>query len=125
VAWGARCLNADCSETRWERIDGYKTKLGVWNANAQRCDLTHLFYAQGHHYKTLNIDTIASVQDGAQTQRKRARVVMRAEKDNGRCFSGSAGTSAPPVRTASQPDVTYEPQTTRRTPSTAKPGSRP
>lgn len=110
VAWGARCMNADCSDTEWEKIgSGFQSKKGVWSANSNRCVLEHQFSNGEHRYKTLNIDVIATVQEGSQTVRKRAKATIRAEKGNGKCFSASA---EPSVRADDGVDATYQPRTT-------------
>jgi hypothetical protein len=87
VAWGARCLNADCSNTQWEKIGVPLSKQGVWSANQGRCYLEHQFLNNQNHYKTLNIDTIALLQEGTQAVRKRAHALIHAEIGNGQCFS--------------------------------------
>lgn len=111
VAWGARCMNDDCTTTQWEKIgNGFQSKKGVWSANSNRCVLEHQFSNSQNHYKTLNIDVIATLQEGGQAVRKRAKATIRAEKGNGKCFSATAEPRVPPVRAASEVGATYTPQ---------------
>lgn len=114
VAWGARCLNDDCSSTQWERIGTPLSKKGTWSNNQNRCFLEHQFIDTQHRYKTLNIDVIASLQEGSQAVRKRARASIRAEKGNGKCFSTSQPARQTPLQPASQATGTYTPQTQQR-----------
>ena len=111
VAWGARCLNDACSNTQWEKIGAPSSKKGTWSANQNKCVLEHQFIDIDHHYKTLNIDVIATLQEGSQAVRKRARASIRAEKGNGKCFSASQQARQTPVQAASQAGATYTPQT--------------
>jgi hypothetical protein len=111
VAWGARCMNADCSTTQWEKIgNGFQSKKGVWSTNSNRCVLEHYFSNGQHHYKTLNIDVIATLQEGSQTVRKRAKATIRAEKGNGKCFSTDVQAREPSVRAADKAGATHQPR---------------
>jgi hypothetical protein len=111
VAWGARCLNDACTSTQWEKLGGPASKQGTWGANQSRCYLEHQFGNGEHHYKTLNIDIIASLQEGSQTVRKRAHAVIRAERGNGKCASTTQGPPPPPpVQAASTAGATYQPR---------------
>ncbi len=114
VAWGARCLNDDCSSTQWERIGTPLSKKGTWSNNQNRCFLEHQFIDIEHRYKVLNIDVIASLQEGSQTVRKRAHAFIRAEKGNGKCFSASQPARQTPLQPASQATGTYTPHTQKR-----------
>ncbi len=109
VAWGARCLNADCSNTNWERIGTPQSKAGTWSANQDRCLLSMQFSDGSQHYKTLNIDVIASLGGGAQPARKRVHGSIRAEKGNGKCASTSAQGATPQVQAASQVPTPVQP----------------
>ncbi|MET0332721.1 MAG: hypothetical protein ABW190_00500 [Rhizobacter sp.] len=109
VAWGARCTNASCSETVWEKIDGFKSKKGVWSVNSNRCALEHQFSNGQNHYKTLNIDVIASYQENGQHVRKRAKAAIRAERGNGKCASASVNAREPMQQAASQVGATHQP----------------
>jgi len=110
VAWGARCLNDACTSTQWEKLGGPSSKQGAWGANQGRCYLEHQFGNGEHHYKTLNIDVIASLQEGSQTVRKRAYAVIRGERGNGKCASASQSPQQPPVQAASTAGATYQPR---------------
>lgn len=110
VAWGVRCLNDDCSNTQWERIGTPLSKQGTWGSQ-DRCHLEHQFIDIQHRYKVLNIDVIASLQEGGQTVRKRAHAFIRAEKGNGKCFSASQPARQTPLQPASQATGTYTPHT--------------
>jgi hypothetical protein len=111
VAWGARCLNDACSSTQWEKIDVPLSKAGTWSTNQGRCVLEHQFIDIQHHYKTLNIDVIASYQEGAQSVRKRAHASIHVEKGNGKCASASQGPPPPPpAQAASQIGVSVQPR---------------
>lgn len=110
VAWGARCLNADCSSTQWETIGVPLSKKGIWGTNQPRCFLEHQFLNHQNHYKTLNIDVIASLQEGSQTVRKRAHARIRAESGNGKCFSATQEPRIPPAQAASTVGATQQPR---------------
>lgn len=109
VAWGSRCLNDDCSSVRWERIGTPRAKNGSWSGQG-RCNLEHSFVDVQHRYKVLNIDVIATLQEGSQTVRKRARASIRAERGNGKCYSTTQPASRTPVQAASQAGATHAPQ---------------
>jgi len=111
VAWGVRCLNDACSSTQWERIGTPLSKQGTWGANSNKCFLEHQFIDIQHRYTVLNIDVIASLQEGSQSVRKRAHAFIRAEKGNGKCLSASQPARQTPVQAASQATGTYTPQT--------------
>lgn len=113
VAWGVRCLNDDCSSTQWERIGNPLSKKGTWGNNQNRCYLEHQFIDIQHRYTVLNIDVIASLQEGSQSVRKRAKASIRAERGNGKCFSTTQPARQTPVQAASQAGGTYTPQTRR------------
>jgi hypothetical protein len=102
VAWGARCLDEGCSSTQWERIGTPLSKKGTWGSNQNRCYLEHQFMDGEHHYKVLNIDVIATLQDGGQAVRKRAHAVIRAERGNGKCVSVDQPARQTPLQPASQ-----------------------
>lgn len=126
VAWGARCMNADCSSTQWEKIGaGFQSKKGVWSTNSNRCFLEHQFSNGENHYKTLNIDVIATLQEGSQAVRKRAKATIRAEKGNGKCFSTTAEPHVPPLHAASQAGATYQPHTMPAVGPSARAASKP
>jgi hypothetical protein len=114
VAWGVRCLNDDCSSTQWERIGTPLSKKGTWYSNQNRCALEHQFIDVQHRYTVLNIDAIASLQEGGQSVRKRAHAFIRAERGNGKCFSASQPARQTPLQPASQATGTYTPQSQKR-----------
>lgn len=53
--------------------------------------------------------TIASLQEGGQSVRKRARAFIRAEKGNGKCFSTSQPARQTPLQPAGQASGTWTP----------------
>ena len=111
VAWGERCTNADCTTFAWEKIGVPLSKHGTWGANSNRCHLEHQFINIQNHYRTLKVDVIASLQEGSQAVRKRARGDIRAERGNGKCFSTTQQPRQPPAQAASTATGTYTPHT--------------
>ncbi len=111
VAWGERCTNADCTSFAWEKIGVPLSKKGTWGANGNRCYLEHQFSNGQNHYRTLKVDVIASLQEGSQAVRKRARGAIRAEGGNGKCFSTTQQPRQPPAQAASTATGTYTPHT--------------
>ncbi len=110
VAWGARCLNDACSDTQWEKIGTPRSKAGTWSTNQGRCVLSHQFSNGDKHYKTLSVDIIASLKEGAQTVRKRAHAVIRAERGNAKCANTTLEARPAPAQAASTAGATYQPR---------------
>ncbi|GAB4555320.1 MAG: hypothetical protein Tsb007_12270 [Rhizobacter sp.] len=111
VAWGERCTNADCTTFAWEKIGVPLSKKGTWGANSNRCHLEHQFINIQNHYRTLKVDVIASLQEGSQAVRKRARGDIRAERGNGKCINATQQPRGAPAQAASTATGTYTPQT--------------
>jgi len=91
-AWGERCVDDACKKTAWELIEkGPKQRDGKWDPAINACLLDVRFTSEGVKYRTLNLDTIATVVENGQIIRKRAKGTILAElKRDGPCLSGEA-----------------------------------
>jgi len=94
VGWGARCTNDACTTAEWEKIGGPKQKTGTWNTTSNTCSTLVQFNSSDKKFKTLNIDSIATLPEGGKTVRKRAKGFIYVSHPNGKCFS----TSVKPAR---------------------------
>lgn len=87
LAWGERCLDATCSQTTWDQLDGGpKRRHGKWDAATGQCTVEARFTSQGLKFKTLNLDVIADYPEGNQYVRKKAKATINAVKQ-GDCIT--------------------------------------
>ena len=89
VGWGARCTNDACTTAEWQKIGGPKQKKGTWDATSNTCSTLVQFGSSDKKFKTLNIDIIATLPEGGQTVRKRAKGFIYASNPNGKCLSAT------------------------------------
>lgn len=104
VAWGYRCDNEACSAGAWERIGKPTSRKGTWNAQSKTCYIDVGLSAPAKDFSTLNIDAIASLTQGGQTQRVRVGASIRGYGPNGKCPSATytPQSADPPAQAASK-----------------------
>ena len=87
-AYGERCLDDTCSKTTWDVIEGKpKQSQGKWDMKTNQCWLSVKFTSKNVPYKTLTLDTITTLFNGAADERKRAKGTIIAELKDDKCYS--------------------------------------
>ena len=89
VGWGARCTNAECTEAEWQRIGDPKQRAGTWNSTSKVCYIRANFVSKDTKFRTLNLDVIATLDQGGTVVRKHAKGTIIASHPNGKCFSAT------------------------------------
>jgi hypothetical protein len=89
LGWAERCVDAACSGTVWDKIDGGpKRRHGKWDAATSKCTVELKFTSQNVNYKTLSIDTITEYLVGNEYVRKKAKGTIIAAK-RGECINAT------------------------------------
>ena len=87
VAWGERCSDDACTSVNWEKIGGPSLSKGTWQSSQQRCYFYSQFISINKKYRTLNLDTIATLIEDGKPVRKRAKGTIHVKRGNGKCVS--------------------------------------
>jgi hypothetical protein len=102
IGWGARCINAACTEAEWQKLGDAKQRAGTWNPNSKVCYICTNFYSSDTKFRTLNLDIIATLDQNGTLVRKRAKGTIIASHPNGKCYSttqpASSNEATGPVR---------------------------
>lgn len=94
VAWGARCTNEACTTAEWQQIGSPKQVTGTWNTVSKVCYIRPNFVSNNVknkevQFRTLNMDIIATLDEGGKTVRKHARGTIDVSLPNGKCPTAS------------------------------------